>query len=147
VGIAAAASLLLQVYLPPAADEGPSEGSAPPAAAGGGSEEPPGESPTARARRLGSEGEQAVRSKYDIGPKVQIRVNGKTYVPDGLKADALSEVKNVAKLNYTQQLRAFAQFAKDNGLRFDLYVRPGAELSGPLEEAIANKLVNPLPIP
>jgi len=56
-------------------------------------------------------------------------------------------VKNVGSLSYTQQLRDYAQFAGENGLRFDLYVRPGAELSGPLKQAVANGEINLLDIP
>lgn len=48
----------------------------------------------------------------------------------------LTEVKNVASLSYTTQLRDFTAFSKDAGLRFDLFVRPTTQLSGPLEGAI-----------
>jgi len=56
-------------------------------------------------------------------------------------------VKNVGSLSYTQQLRDYAQFAGETGLRFDLYVRPGARLSGPLLDAQAAGAVNILEIP
>jgi hypothetical protein len=88
--------------------------------------------------RAGQSGEAAVRGAYNIGPKTAI---------DGLLPDVLSEVKNVGSLSYTQQLRNFTQFSLDNGLRFDLYVRPGAELSGPLQDAIDSSFINRLYIP
>lgn len=56
-------------------------------------------------------------------------------------------MKNVSSVSYTQKLRDYAQFASENGLRFDLYVRPGAELSGPLKQAVANGEINLLDIP
>jgi RHS repeat-associated protein len=143
----------LQVHLPPGADETDCEGGTAcyptPAvpASGAGGEPPDNESQTDIARRLGSEGEARVRSRYDIGQKVPIKINGDTRIPDGLTNTTLSEVKNVQTLSYTQQLRDFAQFASQNGLRFDLYVRPGAELSGPLQEAIAHRIINVMYIP
>jgi hypothetical protein len=48
-------------------------------------------------------------------------------------------VKNVGSLSYTNQLRDFAAYARANpGWTFDLYVRPTTQLSGPLQQAIAN---------
>jgi Restriction endonuclease fold toxin 7 len=49
-----------------------------------------------------------------------------------------TELKNVESLSYTQQLRDFSSYAQSNGLRFDLWLRQGAELSGPLQQAIRN---------
>ena len=68
-------------------------------------------------------------------------------IPDGLTSAVLSEVKNVQSLSYTQQLRDFSAYASDKGLRFDLYVRPGACLSRPLLNARASGQVNILEIP
>lgn len=85
--------------------------------------------------RIGQAGERAVRAAVDIGPKVGIKVNGVSRIPDGLTDTAVNEVKNVASLSYTSQLRDFAQFAKDTGREFNLYVRPGAKLSEPLLKA------------
>jgi hypothetical protein len=109
------------------------------------------ESATARgglaAVRAGQAGEAAVRAAYDIGPKTAIDIAGRTRIPDGLLQDALSEVKNVNYLSYTQQLRDYAQYATQNGLRFDLYVRPTTILSGPLQDAISPGAINLLFIP
>jgi hypothetical protein len=63
-------------------------------------------------------------------------------IPDGLTRTALSEVKNVSSLSYTQQLRDFAAHASANGLRFDLWVRPTTQLSGPLAQEVANGAIN-----
>ena len=92
--------------------------------------------------RVGQAGEDGVRAVYSIGPKVQMRVNGCTRIPDGLPATTLSEVKNVSSLSYTQQLRDFADHAGKNGLTFDLYVRPTTQLSGPLQDAIRQGTIN-----
>jgi RHS repeat-associated protein len=92
--------------------------------------------------RAGQAGEAAVRGVADIGEKVAIRVAGRTRIPDGLTNTVLTEVKNVKSLSYTQQLRDFASYAQANGLRFDLWVRKAAELSGPLQEAIRNGSIN-----
>jgi hypothetical protein len=103
----------------------------------------------AAAVRLGQAGEAAVRAAHDIGPATKILVNGAERIPDGLNlgTKVLSEVKNVGSLSYTQQLRDFAQYAGQNGLRFDLYVRPGTELSGPLRQAVSSGEINLLFIP
>jgi hypothetical protein len=96
---------------------------------------------------VGQAGETAVRSVADIGEKALIRVAGRTRVPDGLTNTVLTEVKNVGSLSYTQQLRDFAAYASANGLRFDLWVRPTTQLSGPLAQEVANGAINLLYIP
>ncbi len=83
-----------------------------------------------------------MRSVADIGPKVAIDVAGRTRIPDGLTSTVLSEVKNVGSLSYTQQLRDFAAHASANGLRFDLWVRPNTQMSGPLLDAIEAGVIN-----
>ncbi|HWO22671.1 MAG TPA: toxin TcdB middle/N-terminal domain-containing protein [Kofleriaceae bacterium] len=92
--------------------------------------------------RAGQAGEAAVRSVANIGPKVSIRVAGRTRIPDGLTSSVLSEVKNVSSLSYTQQLRDFATYARQNGLRFDLWVRPTTQLSAPLAREISSGTIN-----
>lgn len=101
------------------------------------------------AGQLGKEGEAAVRKVYDIGEKTKIVINGRTRIPDGI-SDAegiLSEVKNVDRLSFTQQLRDYATYSRNEGFRFDLYTRPGTRLSAPLQGAIDNGLINHLHIP
>ncbi|MDZ7578228.1 MAG: putative toxin, partial [Candidatus Nanopelagicales bacterium] len=105
---------------------------------------------TARARGLGKAGEDAVREAYDIGPKRAIKVWGRKRIPDGINKAAVSEVKNVQNLSYTRQLRDYADYASQNGLRFDLYVRGGESpttLSRPLEAAVQSGEISLRPIP
>nr|WP_255724382.1 putative toxin [Terrimonas ginsenosidimutans] len=69
-------------------------------------------------------------------------------VPDGLTTTTLSEVKNVAKQSYTSQLQDYVQYAQQNGLKFDLYVRPTTQLSQPLMDQVnkGNIFLNFLPV-
>lgn len=95
--------------------------------------------------RLGQAGEAAVTHAYDIGPKATRVINGRTRVFDGLTDEAVSEVKNVRHLAFTQQLRDTLQYAQRTGRRFDLYVRGGTNattLSGPLAKAVNEGLIN-----
>jgi RHS repeat-associated protein len=97
--------------------------------------------------RVGQAGEAAVRAVFEIGQKVPIQVAGRTRIPDGLTSTVLTEVKNVQSLSNTQQLRDFASYASQNGLRFDLFVRPTTQLSGPLGQAVTNGTINLRTIP
>lgn len=83
-----------------------------------------------------------MRESYDIGPKVSAVVNGRTRIFDGLTAEAVSEVKNVRVQAYTQQLRDSVAYARTEGLRFDLYVRPDTYLTGPLQIAVRAGEIN-----
>jgi RHS repeat-associated protein len=65
--------------------------------------------------RVGQAGEDAVRSAYDIGPKVPIRVAGRDRIPDGLTTSRVSEVKNVGSLSYSSQLRDYVSYAQQTG--------------------------------
>jgi hypothetical protein len=91
---------------------------------------------------VGQAGEAAVRAAVNIGPKEAIKVAGRTRIPDGLTRTVLSEVKNVKSLSFTQQLRDFSSFAQQTGRRFDLFVRPGTQLSGPLQQAVQQGTIN-----
>jgi hypothetical protein len=99
----------------------------------------------AAAVRLGQAGEDAVRGAYTIGPKATANINGRTRIFDGLTDDAVSEVKNVGRQALTRQLRDDIDYARANGLRVDLYVRPSTVLSGPLLRADLDPF-NPLNI-
>lgn len=92
--------------------------------------------------RAGQVGESKVRRVEDIGPKVAIRVENRTRIPDGLTRDVLTEVKNVRTLSLTSQLRDFITHAKAHNLRFDLWVRPDVIMSGPLLDAIEDGSIN-----
>ncbi|MDR6872188.1 RHS repeat-associated protein [Bosea sp. BE125] len=102
---------------------------------------------TATAREIGVAGETAVRSAYDIGPKIAIPINGLVRFPDGLTGQVVSEVKNVANLSFTRQLRDYSDFAQSTGRSFDLYMRGTTNISGPLARAIESGKINPLVIP
>lgn len=95
---------------------------------------------TARARRIGALGEDAVRAAYNIGDKAQLFVPGslRFRIADGFNRSAgtLSEVKNVARQSFTGQLRDFVAIAKANSVKFVLYVREDTILSKPLVEAV-----------
>jgi hypothetical protein len=94
------------------------------------------ESAIAKAVRLGREGEAAAGITKNT--RRLYLPDGSFHIPDVLGDGVIGEVKNVAKLSYTSQLRHFASYAQKNGLRFDLYIRPGGgtQLSGPLWEAV-----------
>lgn len=63
-------------------------------------------------------------------------------IPDELTTTTLGEVKNVANLSYTNQLRDFAAFAQQEGLTFNLYVRGSTTLSRPLQAAVDSGQIN-----
>jgi len=84
----------------------------------------------------GALGERLVRDKYEIGEKGPIVVNGRNRIPDGMKDGVLSEVKNVAELRPSPQLRDYAQYARDNGLRMDLYIRRETVIPPRMQEFI-----------
>ncbi|MCP4303943.1 MAG: hypothetical protein GY788_03490 [bacterium] len=65
-------------------------------------------------------------------------------VPDILDeaGGVIGEVKNVQSLSYTQQLRDYVWYAEQNSLQFDLYVRGSTHLSGPLQTAVDDGLIN-----
>lgn len=99
------------------------------------------------AYRTGKAGEDAVAAVYNIGSKRKISVNGRNRIPDGLTGDSLNEVKNVATQSYTQQLRDFATYAKQQGIEFNLFVRSDTSLTGPLLKAAQAGDINILKIP
>jgi hypothetical protein len=71
----------------------------------------------------------------------------RTRFPDQLTSTTLTEVKNVQSLSFTKQLRDYSAFAQQNGLQFNLYVRPTTTLSGPLQSAVSNGEINLFLIP
>jgi len=86
----------------------------------------------ARPVQVGQAGERAARIPQ--GSKAQIRINGRTRIPDRLTQSELIEVKNVRKLSYTEQLRDFYEYCNRNNLRFVLVVRRDTRLSRTLQE-------------
>lgn len=57
-------------------------------------------------------------------------------IPDELNSSVIGEVKNVRRLGYTNQLRDFAAYARQQGLTFKLYTRPSTTISSTLQAEI-----------
>ncbi|ALN78613.1 RHS repeat-associated core domain-containing protein [Lysobacter antibioticus] len=97
----------------------------------------------------GQMGEAAVRARYDIGPRESLTVNGNRRVPDGINREArtLNEVKNTIYQTYTQQIRDYLQYARSEGLQFNLYGPPGQTFSGPMQTLINRGDINYTPVP
>lgn len=93
-------------------------------------------------REVGRAGEQAAGIVKNT-ERIASASGTKAYrIPDSLNDTAIGEIKNVARLSYTHQLRDFASHAQANGLRFDLTVRAGTRLSGPLQKAVDDGTIN-----
>ena len=92
--------------------------------------------------RIGQLGEAAIRAVVNVGPKAAKTINGTDRMFDGLLNDSVSEIKNVAYQAYTRQLKDSLAYAQQNFLRFDLYVRATTKLSGPLNDAVHQGVVN-----
>lgn len=92
--------------------------------------------------RKGQEGENAVRSVYDIGEKTSVKIKGtdRTRIFDGLNKSAVTEIKNVNRQSFTLQIKDSMKYALENDLDFHLYIRGdgGTRLSGPLEEMMSS---------
>ena len=54
----------------------------------------------------------------------------------------MSEVKNVEKQSYTQQIKDYQKYAEEKGLDFDLYTRKDTEITKPLREVSDNGQIN-----
>ena len=86
--------------------------------------------------RIGRVGEDAVGIKPGV-PKASVRMlSGTNRYPDIFTQEVIGDVKNVARLSFTQQLQDYAAFAQATGRKFHLYVKPTTKLTGPLNEAI-----------
>jgi hypothetical protein len=85
-------------------------------------------------RATGMEGE---RLAGITKAKEAIEINGRTRFADELiRYLHIKEVKNVARLSFTQQLRDYLDYAKANQLRFILVMRRTTIPSGPLKDAM-----------
>jgi hypothetical protein len=91
---------------------------------------------------MGEAGEQAVKLLKEIGTKLRISVNGRVRYPDGVNIETrvVTELKNVQHQDFTQQLRDYRDWAvnRDPPYRFELWLRSGTTVSGPLQEALDN---------
>ena len=65
----------------------------------------------------------------------------------GVTIWAVSEVKNVKSLSMTLQIQDMIAYAQQTARRFDLYVRLDTKLSGPLEQAVTDGIINQHYIP
>ena len=76
--------------------------------------------------RLGKEGEAAAPVIKNTEHIESLTGTAAYRIPDGLDdaAKLIQEVKNVASLSYTNQLRDFVLYANAKGYRFELFVRP-----------------------
>jgi len=96
---------------------------------------------TALARELGRVGEQAAGIIKNTERIPSLTGTANYRIPDVLdRARApgiIGDVKNVAQLSYSKQLRDFSAFAQQNGLRFELTVRRNTRLSAPLQQAVS----------
>ncbi len=94
-----------------------------------------GETATELARRLGQAGEDAAGI---VGPKVGVKVpsTGQMLFPDEISDVLLKEVKNVKYQSLTKQLKGYLEIAEQRGLDFELWMRPDADVSKPLQRLI-----------
>ncbi|MEU8224077.1 RHS repeat-associated core domain-containing protein [Kribbella sp. NPDC048915] len=92
-----------------------------------------------RSKRIQAKGKKGMASARVTQNTKRIWVGKKYYVPDYRRPGVIGEVKHYRvgrKLSYTRQLRAMAQWARNNGRVFELKVNWGVRLSGPLKDAI-----------
>ena len=82
---------------------------------------------------IGKMGEQL--AGINPAAKVPIEVNGRTRIPDALTDTTLIEVKNVAYISNTRQLRDFATYANATGRSLELYVRPTTRVANTVKNA------------
>ena len=73
---------------------------------------------TGTPNQIGQIGEQlaGISSKG----KTKIFINGRIRIPDKLTAGVLTEVKNVKYISNTQQLKDYADFARQTGRQLEL---------------------------
>jgi hypothetical protein len=93
---------------------------------------------TAQARQLGQAGEAAAEIVKNTTRIPSASGTARYRIADVLNSEArlIGEVKNVGRLSYTNQLRDFVSYAEQVSYRFELTVRQGTRLSGPLQRAV-----------
>ena len=110
--------------------------------AGGKDAGSPKETATELARRLGREGEEAAGIGQIPKRKIpSVTRPGRYRIPDELTDVTLREIKNVARLSNTSQLRDFLAHAQLTGRTFILETRAYTRISEPLQELIDEGLV------
>jgi RHS repeat-associated protein len=98
---------------------------------------------TALARQLGTEGERLA----GIDPAAKVRIPSATgtaayRIPDALTETTLTEVKNVARLGYSNQLQDFEAYASSTRRSFDLIVRQNTVLTQELQGLENSGVIN-----
>lgn len=93
-------------------------------------------------RKMGLAGEAAVDFPHNNTRIVSLTGTASYRIPDGLTSTVLSEVKNVSKLNLTNQIRDFTAYSNAKNLEFNLYVRESTQISGPLQSFIEDHGIN-----
>jgi RHS repeat-associated protein len=97
---------------------------------------------TRLARQLGKQGEAAAGI---MGPKVRIPSLSGTAnyrIPDALSTTTLTEVKNVAELRITDQIRDFTVFAQQNQLLFNIVTRQNATIAPSAQQFVQANRIN-----
>ena len=94
----------------------------------------------------GARFEKAALASLGVADAAKVRIASLTgtaayRVPDALTAKSLIEVKRVAKLGLTNQLKDFAAFARETGREFVLVVRKDTVLTKELEKTAADGAV------
>jgi hypothetical protein len=89
---------------------------------------------------VGQAGEKAAGITGPKRPIDSLTGTAKYRKPDEIDdvARVLKEVKNVAKLSNTSQIRDYVLWAQENGYTFKLITRQGTEFSKPLQKLIDN---------
>ena len=95
----------------------------------------------AKIRRIGQQGEASSTIVKNTTRIDSVTRPGRYRIPDGLDDLTLTEIKNVAKLSNTSQLRDFLAHSQANGLTFVLETRAATRLSGPLKDLIDRGLI------
>ena len=84
-------------------------------------------------QQIGKQGEETAKM-FGLQKNTKwFKIFGRTRIPDGVVYDdvgniiRIQEVKNVAKLTYTRQLKDFVAIADREGVPFELFVRKGTD--------------------
>jgi restriction endonuclease fold toxin 7 of polymorphic toxin system/pretoxin HINT domain-containing protein len=72
----------------------------------------------------------------------KLRINGRERIPDELTGRTIGEVKNVKYQYLSTQLRDYLDYAQQNSLQFNLYVRKDTQLSQPLQDLVDSGGIN-----
>lgn len=87
----------------------------------------------------GRAAEQVVSKSVKLPKNTKsFKINNNIRIPDFFdkKTNYLGEVKYVKKQSFTKQLRDYNDYAKTQGMKFELFTKPDTKLSKPLQEAV-----------